>query len=196
MCEFVSWIEKGKKKDGTPQVFFLTGKQVYKTKRGKDIVQKQGSTEDFAGHGAIRLYWGLERDEGMDEECTDFSSPANFPAEIAKAIKDGDMAGLPFPHILLTPGVWNMKMLNSNPLVEKAYAERRKANTEWGKAYAEREEADTEWGKAYAGWEEADAEWGKAYAEWEKAKAEWEKAKAEVGWDLFRNPENRIKAWR
>jgi len=68
-------------------------------------------------------------------------------------------------HIVFFPKkLWGKKL-------QKAYAERKKADAEWEKAYAERE-------KAYAEWEKADAKWEKAYAEWEKADAEWEKADA------------------
>jgi len=47
------------------------------------------------------------------------------------------------------------------------------------KAYAEWRKADTEWEKAYADWRKAYAEREKAYAEWRKANAEREKANAE-----------------
>lgn len=99
MCEFVSWIEKGKK------VYFLTGKQVFHTQKGKDLIQKQCSEDDYVGHGAIRLYYGLEQDDGVNREYTSFSSPYGFPSVIVKAIKNGDMRGLAIPKSLLTQPV-------------------------------------------------------------------------------------------
>ena len=94
MCQFVSWIEK----DGA--VLFLTGKQVYHTKRGKELRDYTKNTGDMVGHGAIR--WFYEIDGGKDIECTDFRSPSNFPAVIIEAIKGGEMRGMGTPNGLLT----------------------------------------------------------------------------------------------
>ena len=69
MCDFVSWIEK----DQT--IVFLTGEDVFKTKKGKEL-QKHTCSEDWIGHGAIRWYYEFEG--GRERECTDFSKPENY----------------------------------------------------------------------------------------------------------------------
>ena len=78
------------------EVLFLTGDDVFNTKRGKQLQKHCQSKDDLTGHGAIRWYFGKD-DEllegGKERECTDFSSPANFPKPIVKAIKSGLMAG-------------------------------------------------------------------------------------------------------
>ena len=98
MCEFVSWVEK----DG--KVFFLTGEDVFETKRGKELQKYCKSADDFPGHGAIRWYYNFTG--GTDKECTDFSSPDNFPNEIVAAIKSGKMRGLSIEEQLLTRPAW------------------------------------------------------------------------------------------
>ena len=98
MCEFASWVEKGRK------VYFLTDNQIFGTRKGKELQEWSGNPDDYIGHGAIRFYYGLEQDEGINKECTDFSSPDNFPPVIVKAIKDCKFKNLliPLPLGLLT----------------------------------------------------------------------------------------------
>ena len=83
MCERYSWINR----DGS--VYFLTANDVFHTKRGKQLQQYSLRREDWHGHGATRWYYDFV--DGADRECTDFSTPSNFPKEIVKAIKAGDM---------------------------------------------------------------------------------------------------------
>ena len=99
MCDFCSWVELP-----NGRIKYLSKRQL-ETKRGKAMVERIG-TEDLCGHGAIREYWGLERVEGRNKECTDFSSPDNFPPEIAKALKDGDFEGVGIAQTLLTKPAW------------------------------------------------------------------------------------------
>ena len=90
MCEFVSWIEK----DG--EVLFLTGEDVFHTKRGRELQKYCKSKDDLTGHGAIRWYFGKDDVPlagGKERECINFSTPNNFPKAIVKAIKCGEMAG-------------------------------------------------------------------------------------------------------
>lgn len=94
MCEFVSWIEK----DG--EVIYLTGKDVFHIKAGKKLQKYCGNAADLVGHGAIRKFYNFEG--GYEKECSDFSSPKNFPKEIVNAIKKGEMRGLATPIKLLT----------------------------------------------------------------------------------------------
>ena len=82
MCEFVSWIERP---NGT--VKFLTDVLIPKAIEGGIDPQ------DIAGHEAIRRVFGLNEEDGKERECSNFSSPGNFPAPIVQAILRGQMAG-------------------------------------------------------------------------------------------------------
>ena len=83
MCDFVSWIEY----EG--HSYFLTNADL-KTKEGKKLLAPNVA-DDICGHGAIRAYYPELKNRGSNKECVDFSSPKNFPADIAKAIKQGEM---------------------------------------------------------------------------------------------------------
>jgi hypothetical protein len=84
MCEFVSFIEY---KD---DVWFLTN-DCLRTKEGKALRKYLGDqfTNDIRGHGAIRRYYGIPKDKGVNEEITRFDTPNTFPPKIVEAIKDG-----------------------------------------------------------------------------------------------------------
>jgi hypothetical protein len=99
MCEFISWKEV-KTKEGT-EILFLTSNDIYNTKRGKEL-QKHTTSDDFIGHGAIDFYFEIGAGKGIEKECTDFSSPDNFPKVISDAIKAGNFRGLETPYQLLT----------------------------------------------------------------------------------------------
>ena len=94
MCEFISWINKDSK------AIFLTGDDVFKTKRGRELQKYSKDPDDWLGHGAIRWYYNFKG--GVDKECTDFSSPDNFPSDIITAIKSGKMRRLGIAKDLLT----------------------------------------------------------------------------------------------
>ena len=189
MCEFISYIQKGKK------VYYLTGEQVFNTDKGKQLQEKLKS--DNYGHAAIRFYYDLpEPDErGREErECTDFSKPSNFPLKIQQSIKSGEFKGFFSPDVLVMLSARGQKEYGLKCLAD---AEWKKADAEWDKAYAEWKKADAERDKAYAEWKKADAEWNKAYAERDKADAEWKKADADMSifWTVFSDTRNRIKVW-
>ncbi len=189
MCDLISWYELPNGK-----IRFLTEKQLFKTERGQALLKEYPDPKDWCGHQIIKEYYH-SRVNGKGCECTDFSSPSNFPHEIAQAIKVGEYRGYISKEILI--------MLTPEALI--VYAEREKAYDEWVKADAERVKADAEWMKAYDEWRKADAEWMKAYDEWRKADDEWRKADAEWRkaehqhkhfWDLFAVIENRKVEWR
>ena len=167
MCEFISWIEKN------GNVYFLTTPLV-EIERGRTLLRD--SWEDRMGHGAIRLMFGLEQDEGQNRECTDFSSPDNFPRAIAQAIKNGEMRGM---------GV-DKALLNET------------ARTEYERIA---EAARTEYERIA---ETARAEYERiaetAWAEYERiihpARAEYERIKNTAFWDLFAIPNNRVDVWK
>ena len=98
MCKFISWKEIG------DQILFLTSNDIYNTKRGREL-QNYTCSADFVGHGAITFYYEIDPNKGVNRECTDFSSPSNFPAVIVSAIKAGRMS-LGVTEQLLTPEAW------------------------------------------------------------------------------------------
>jgi len=50
MCEFVSWVEKRNK------VYFLTGKQLFETEKGKALLETT-SYVDICGHGTLSAFF-------------------------------------------------------------------------------------------------------------------------------------------
>jgi hypothetical protein len=123
MCEFVSWIEKRELVKGKPKLYYLTGTQIFQTEKGKELQKWCKSKDDLVGHGAIRYFYGLESDEGTNQECTDFTKPLNFPRAIVKAIKDGEMRELGTPQGLLLKPKWDA--------IDKEY------QTKWDAIYKE-----------------------------------------------------------
>jgi len=160
VCEFISWVEKGDK------VFFLTYDRIYNTPMGDLIQRKFPGEGELIGHAAIRGYSELEN--GIDKECTDFSTPKNFPPAIVKALKNGEFKKMMPPSVI------------SVLLTKEALA-----------MYANQEPAYAVWQKAYAVWQKTDTVWQKADKDWHKADA-----KNSIFWDLFASPENRVEAWR
>ena len=167
MCDFVSWIEHEE------QVLFLTTDHL-KDKKGRELKERIGS--DINGHGAIREYYDIGQGVGTERECTDFSTPDNFPPVIVEAIKQGKMRGFGHPEGLLCALAWAE--------YEKV---RDAARAEYEKVCAP---ARAEYVKLH------DAAW----AEYEKvrdaARAEYEKVCAPAFWDLFADKRNRAEAWK
>ena len=93
MCHFISWIENGS------ELQFLTANDVFNTKRGRELQKHCRHDADVVGHGAIEFF--TETSGGVHKECTDFSTPKNFPEVIVAAIKAGAFAGLGTPKGLL-----------------------------------------------------------------------------------------------
>jgi len=103
MCEFVSWVETA---DG--KIWFLDDDKL-KTKKGQGLIEWTKCNSDLRGHGAIRHYFKLANHDGTDRECTDFTSPDNFPPEIVSAIKAGKMRGFNAqPEGLLTASTYKV----------------------------------------------------------------------------------------
>ena len=84
MCEFVSW------KKYKEEVYFLTDADLA-TKAGKRLLAPEVKA-DITGHGAIEAYYPELKGKGQNLECTDFSTPANFPPQIVDAIKKGKLS--------------------------------------------------------------------------------------------------------
>jgi len=86
MCEFISVIKKD------TDYFYLTkddlkGKTFNKFKR-----YNKNWIVDICGHGAISFFY--PEVTGEHWECTDFSTPKNFPVCIVEDIKNGNFAGI------------------------------------------------------------------------------------------------------
>jgi hypothetical protein len=164
LCEFISWIEKG------DEILFLTGNDVFQTKRGLELQKYCKSKSDLTGHGAIRWYFGKDDkplEAGKERECTNFSTPDNFPKAIAKAIKRGEMWGFEYgtPEQLL----WDAAVAEYQKVTDAAYAEYQKVT---------------------------DA----AYAEYQKvtdaAYAEYKKVTDAAFWTIFADKNNRNPKWK
>jgi len=160
MCERFSWIER----DG--DVLFLTSYDVFDTRRGKQLRKHTPSKEDWYGHGAIRWFYDLGG--GTERECTDFSSPKNFPPALVEAIKDGEMWEFGITNEMLV-----MLTRQSRAKYEKVCAPARaKRNEVCASAMAECNEVCA-------------SAWAKYYTVRQQAFIK-----------LFREKTNRIKAWR
>ena len=216
MCEFLSAV-KGKTKTGRDKWYFLTHALIHGTPRGELLQQKYGG-DDLIGHSAIREFFHLR--SGDNWECTDFSTPANFPPIIVKAIKDGEFKGFGTPPRLLS-GPAGAEYEKSR---QAAWAEYRKvqqaASAEYEKvqqpAWAEyrkvQQAASAEYEKVrqaavaecekvqQPAWAEYEEVRQAAWAEYEKSRqaavAEYGKSRQAAFWNLFANPENRAEGWR
>ena len=83
MGSFISWI---KMPDG--RIFYLTDEDVYST-YGK-LKLKGSRHNDPLGHSAIRAYYDIPGDVGVDCEERDFWNATTLPAELAERIKHFD----------------------------------------------------------------------------------------------------------
>jgi len=100
MSEFGSWVKRRGK------VYFVTGEQIA-SEKGQELIKLHDiSPDDYCGHGTIRKWYGIDEGDGIDKECTDFSTPGNFPPEIVVAIKAGKMRGVGIGGELLTLVAW------------------------------------------------------------------------------------------
>jgi hypothetical protein len=91
MCEFISWKEIKTAKG--MEILFLTHDDIYNTSRGLEL-RNHTTKDDFVGHGAIAFYYQIDASKGTNRECTDFSTPKNFPPDVVEAIKAGKMWGM------------------------------------------------------------------------------------------------------
>jgi hypothetical protein len=175
MCEFASWKEYKSK------VYFLKDSDL-NTKEGKKLLKPE-VIADICGHGAIEHYYPELARKGENKECNDFSTPANFPKEIVRAIKSGKITRI---------GI-SLQLLNAKGRAEyekvegQAWAEYEKVE---GQAWAEYEKVK---GQAWAEHEKVE---GQAWAEYEKvegpALAEYEKVKGQA-WAEYKKVEG--PAW-
>jgi len=86
MCQFVSWKKYENK------AYFLTNSDL-DTKEGKKLLNAEVK-DDLCGHGAIESFYPELKGKGENLECTDLSTPKNFPKEIVLALKKGKLSRL------------------------------------------------------------------------------------------------------
>lgn len=182
MCEFISW-KKVTRKDGEIEILFLTHNDIYNTKRGKELQKlamnsdriSNAIPEDLVGHGAIDFFYKLNG-KGVDRECTDFSTPDNFPPVIANAIKAGKFYMLGTPEGLLSKSAWTEYEKIEKPALTGYEKIREAARSEYDKIQRA------------------------AWAEYEKirgpALAEYEKIQREKFWGLFSDVTRRAEQWK
>jgi DNA-binding cell septation regulator SpoVG len=203
MCEFLSWIETVI--DGETHYFYLTQREL-RDKRGRELAKRRG--DNINGHGAIREYYDLDN-VGRNRECTDFSTPDNFPLSIVADIKAGAFCGFGISTELLTPAadaeyekVQQPADAEYREVVQPAYAEYRKIEqAAWAEYREVVQPAFAEYRKVV---QPALAEYREvvqpAFAEYEKVRqaalAEYEKVRRAAFWNLFADPENRPEVWR
>ena len=183
MCKLISWIEKNYKN------YFLTGKQVYESPTGEALKKWSSNIEeDKTGHGAIRFYYELEG--GRERECTNFSTPDNFPADIVLAIKNGEMRGMGTAKGLLLPALDEDYQAKRKPLDEDYQAKR---NALDGDYQAKCKPLDEDYqAKRKPLYEDYQAKRKPLYEDYQaKCKPLYDKF-----WDLFADPANRAEAWR
>ena len=191
MCEFISWIEKENK------VYYLTSADLA-SKRGKQLIHHCQNNDDLTGHGAIRWFYG-EFKGGIDKECTDFTSPNNFPVEIVADIKAGKFKGMGI--CLATLNEWGLRKYNK--IIYPAYAKYEKVEQS---ALAEYEKIIQ---PSYAKYEKTKqstyyAEYKKiqqvALEEYKKIQQssyeEYKKVRQSAFWDILVDSNNRREEWQ
>jgi hypothetical protein len=192
MCEFVSWVEHEDK------LYYLTA-NLLNTKEGRDLKKFLGTAyaEDIKGYGAIEHYFGIK---GKHCECTDFSSPNNFPAEIVKAMKSGAFRGIGIPD-------------ESQVLTKKAYAD---YESKLDSLYADYPsklaplyaDYQSKRDSLYADYESkrdsiyADylSKRDALYADYKSKRApiyaDYQSKRDDLFWDIFMDKKNRARAWK
>ncbi|KKN33628.1 hypothetical protein LCGC14_0801660 [marine sediment metagenome] len=179
MCEFISWVEKGDK------VYYLTYTQTHDTIKGKKLLKKYPGEGELVGHSAISDYYRLGN-SGEKKECTDFSTPNNFPNVIVQAIKNDKLRGMGIAQQLLTGPVW----AEYRKVAQSALAEYRKVEQSALAEYRKVEQSV---------WAEYRKVAQSALAEYRKAKqsalAEYRKVEQSAFWNSFTETANRNPAW-
>ena len=194
MCEFLSWVEK------RSMAYFLTGEQLF-SEKGQVWVEEHGiSPDDYCGHGTIRKWYMIDSGDGVDKECTDFSSPDNFPPAIVRALKDGKFKGFLFLPELLRKRLSDDYWAKRKPLDDDYWAKRKPLDDGYEaklKLLCDGYEAklkplDDDYGAKrkllYDGYEAKKKPLNDGY----EAKR---KPLDDDYWALFAIPENRSKAW-
>ena len=100
MCEFVSWIEHD------DQIYYLND-NCLRDKKGRELKKYLGNRYkyDVRGHGAIRYYYDIKNNTGIDKEYTG-NDRDQYPKEIIEDIKNCNMQIIGFNLNLLSKSAW------------------------------------------------------------------------------------------
>ena len=181
MCEFVSWVEHEDK------LYYLTA-NLLNTKEGRALKKFLGTAyaEDITGHGAIERYFGIK---GVHRECTDFSSPKNFPAEIVKAMKSGAFRGIGIPDAsqVLTMKVYADYQSKRAPLYADYLSKRASLDADY---LSKRDALDADY------LSKRDALYADYKSKRASLDADYESKRDDLFWDIFMDKKNRAKAWK
>lgn len=206
MSQFISWIT------WESEVYFLTSRDL-RTKEGRALRRCLGRRywSDIKGHGAIQEYYtflkfGLH---GTSVECSDFSTPDNFPPEIVKAVKQGRFIGIGVCPKILTRSAADEYEGLRRPAADEYEGLRRPAWAEFEKleqsAWVEFKKTKrftlAEYEKlvrlALAEYEKARRS---AWAEYEKirqpALAKYKELEHFHFWQIAKKKENRVDVWK
>ena len=199
MCEFVSWVEHEDK------LYYLTA-NLLNTKEGRALkkflaalpcVHGTQYYEDIKGHGAIERYFGIS---GKHYECTDFSSPKNFPAEIVKALKAGAFRGIGIPsasQVLTKKACADYESkrdaLDADYRFKRApldadYRSKRDALYADYRSKRDALDADSRFKR-----DALDADYRSKRAPLD---ADYRSKRDDLFWDIFMDKKNRVKAWK
>ena len=194
MCEFISWTEyKG-------ELYYLTNYEL-NMRPGIEFKKKLHNNfyGDIVGHGAIKEYFGLHHLRCTDFECTDFSTPDNFPKEIIEDFKDGKFSdiGMPKPTSILKQTAMKTYNKIQKPNYYEYYEEELQTRKKYNKIsielQAKREYDDVEQGR----YSEIELQTKKEYANIKNSTfRKHYKIMLEIFWTLFADPKNRIEAWK
>jgi len=88
---------------------------LFSTPRGAELREYEKDSQEWRGHGSLAWYYGIASSSFKHKECSDFSSPSNFPEEIVTAIKEGKFRrGFGCPEGLLsTPALEEYKKIEA-----------------------------------------------------------------------------------
>ena len=214
MCQFISW-----KEDKKGNVFFLQNEDL-KPKKLKEYQEYNPRwKEDLHGHGAIEWFYPELKGKCENKECTDFSTPNNFPKQIVKAIKDGELSKIGYNTSLLNAkgmaeynkieqSAWKEYNKIQQPALEEYYKIKR---SEWAE-YNKIEQPELEeynkikklaWAKYKKIKQQAWVEYKKIeqsaleeyYKIQQSALEEYKKIQQSALWKIFNQKKYRAKGW-
>jgi hypothetical protein len=154
-------------------------------------------SEDITGHGAIEHYFGIK---GKHCECTNFSSPKNFPAEIVKAMKSGAFRGIGIPDAsqVLTKKAYADYYSKRAPLYADYLSKRDALDADYqSKRDALYADYLSKRAPLYADYLSKRAP---LYADYQSKRAplyaDYLSKRYDLFWDIFMDKKNRAKAWK
>lgn len=175
----MSWVTY----DG--HLYYLTA-NILNCREGRELMRREGEhfLTDSQGHGIILEFYGLPHVQKNHHVCHDFTSPENFPLEIAESLRRGSQAGIGLP----PPDQYDNLLVPGLPAWERARREIEvtRATQEAAAAFCrEAPHPSREYYDRYRVFSERRREHNTALVR-----------ASETFWSLFRDPRNRAPAWR